>query len=141
MLATVDQLIDMYHFFNDRCFQNKLPGDVYISLHDSFTIPGRYDFEVDEYGHVTYHNISISRSFDWTLDQLLDVMLHEMIHEYIYYFGVTREKNPHGEVFQSMMNDLNQKMHRNVTIKQDLTKMKRAPGTSKVGWWFSKTFA
>ena len=139
MIATYDVLRKMYIGANKLFFNGMLPNDTPIYLHDSFKVPGRYDYTCDENGKILNQSISISRSFDWDREHLNDVLIHEMIHEYVYWFGLD-DGNPHGNIFRDKMNEINEMWSRHVTIDQDLSKMKRAQGTSGLKWWFAKTF-
>lgn len=51
-----------------------------------------------------------------------DVIIHEMIHYYILSKGLT-DKTAHGPVFRAIMNDINKRYGRNITIS-----LKRTPG-------------
>ncbi len=50
-----------------------------------------------------------------------DVVIHEMIH---YYIGVNglKDTSAHGQVFRCMMNDINERYNRNITISHKSTK-------------------
>ena len=139
MIATYELLRRMYMGGNKLFFNGMLPNNISIYLHDSFKVPGRYDFTCNEYGVITSHCISISRSFDWDREHLNDVMIHEMIHEYVYWFGLDDGK-PHGNIFKDKMNEINERWSRHITINQDLSRMRPAKGTNPLKWWFAKTF-
>ena len=139
MILTIDILQRAYDHCNRVAFDSVLPSDITLSLHDSLKIPGRYDFTVDSRGNITYQCISISRSYDWDYGHLQDVLMHEMIHEYLYYFGKNDGRNPHGKAFVQMMNDINQKWNRHITIDQDESKMKVADG-QKPKWSLGRLF-
>ena len=134
-------LQSLYDQCNEQYFYGFLPDDVGLYTHNSFSIPGKYDYTVDQYGDIVRHSISISKSFDWDEGHLIDVLLHEMIHEYVYYEKLSQKGGPHGESFQYIMNEINRRFGRHITIDQDLSRMRRAAGTSKLKWWFANTFS
>ena len=59
--------------------------------------------------------IAISDYYVMTADQTEDVMIHEMIHYYIAFAGI-RDSAPHGIVFRRMMEELNQKFGRHISV-------------------------
>ena len=50
-----------------------------------------------------------------------DVVIHEMIHLYIAFNGI-KDSSSHGSVFRKMMNDINLKHGRNITVSTRTTK-------------------
>lgn len=63
----------------------------------------------------TDFKISISDYYSMTSDNLEDVMIHEMIHYSIAYTGL-RDSSPHGVVFRGMMDAINRKYGRHVSV-------------------------
>ncbi len=63
----------------------------------------------------TDFNLRFSVMFDLKPREWDDIIIHEMIH---YYIGVNgyRDTSPHGKLFKQLMNDINKKFGRNVTI-------------------------
>lgn len=59
--------------------------------------------------------LCISRRYDLPQNQLDDVIIHEMIH---YYIDTRRmsDTSAHGKVFRSIMDGINRKFNRNITI-------------------------
>lgn len=63
----------------------------------------------------TDYKISISDYYAMTDEQIEDVMIHEMIHYSIAYTGL-RDSSPHGVVFRGMMDVVNRKYGRHVSV-------------------------
>lgn len=63
----------------------------------------------------TDFQISISDYYMMTDDQREDVMIHEMIHYSIAYTGL-RDTAPHGVVFRGMMDAINRKFGRHISV-------------------------
>lgn len=63
--------------------------------------------------------IRISNRLDLPADQLDDIIIHEMIHYYIWYNKIA-DTGPHGKVFCCMMNDINRRHGRNITVRVQL---------------------
>lgn len=61
---------------------------------------------------------TFSTRYDYTERQLEDVIIHEMIHYYIRFKGM-KDEGSHGPIYVKIMNEINQKFGRNITIKQD----------------------
>ena len=140
MYVTIKLIQERYNVLNNMCFSNELPTNVRFLLHDSFKLLGQYSYTLNRYNEVTRHSISISRNYDWDGDMLDDIILHEMIHEYIYYYQLKIGRNTHGAIFIKFMNEFNQKFGRNIAVRPPLSAMTPVPGTSKLKWWFVKTF-
>ena len=61
---------------------------------------------------------TFSTRYDYTERQLEDVIIHEMIHYYIRFKGL-KDEGSHGPIYVKIMNEINQRFGRNITIKQD----------------------
>lgn len=136
MTLTKDMLYQIFWECNEKYFNGALP-EPNLALHSSFTVPGRYDYTVNRYGEIVRDCISISKSFDWDEEHLIDVVLHEMIHENVYEYGKDTGDGPHGKAFQDVMNTINARYGRHITIDQDLDKMKPAKWSNRLAWWFA----
>ena len=83
--------------------------------------------------------MEISCYFDWEEDALRDVIVHEMIHYYLAYKHIDNNIS-HGEEFQKMAQEMNDKYGLNVTVKVDTTNFKRTPSAPKLGYYLSWIF-
>ena len=60
--------------------------------------------------------------------------IHEMIHYYIHFNGI-KDTSAHGKVFRQMMNDINQRFGRNITITHKSTpEQKQQLANSRKSW-------
>jgi len=80
---------------------------------------GRLSYHVERnfIGELRYSRFAmhISTLFDLQEEELEDIILHEMIHYYIL-FHQLQDTSPHGNVFKSMVNEINHKFNRHITI-------------------------
>lgn len=77
----------------------------------------RYRKERKLFGGIKYSDItlSISAYYDFEQEELDDTILHEMIHLWII-CSKSGDDSSHGLLFRSIMNDINQRFGRNITI-------------------------
>jgi len=64
--------------------------------------------------------LRISIRLDLPENEVEDTIIHEMIHYYIHFNGI-KDTSAHGKVFRQMMNDINQRFGRNITITHKST--------------------
>lgn len=65
--------------------------------------------------HFSNYALRFSKRFDFTEEELQDTLIHEMIHYYISYHQL-QDSSAHGQLFRQMMNEINQKYGRHITI-------------------------
>ncbi len=121
MRATVEFINRIFKEFNDLCFEGKLPLLPVEECHArSFMGVFKYRKRVDEYGtEIPYEmKLQISTVYDMEEEIVKDTILHEMIHYYITYYRI-KDTSPHGEVFLKIMNAINTKHGRHITVKID----------------------
>ena len=124
MRATVEYIIKIFKEFNDLCFDGKLPLLTVEECHSrSFMGVFNYRKYVDQYGtEIPYEmKLRISTVYDMEEETVKDTILHEMIHYYITYYRI-KDTSSHGEVFLRIMNTINQKYNRHITVKLDKEK-------------------
>ena len=75
------------------------------------------------FGKTQYYDfvLRISTRLEQTEEEIIDTLLHEMIHLYIASHQL-KDSSSHGPVFRKMMNDLNQRFGRHITISHRKTK-------------------
>lgn len=124
----VDELRTLFHHCNDKYFDGKLPEPKFRVAH-SRTRLGTFSFKmfrgrrrIGPFGLPLLKSaekssflISISDYYLMTSDQLEDVMTHEMIHFSIAYTGL-KDSAPHGVVFRGMMDAINRKYGRHISV-------------------------
>lgn len=64
---------------------------------------------------VTDFTLTISARFDLTQDVIEDTLIHEMIHLYIFINNLT-DTSAHGNIFRTMMDTINKRHNRHITI-------------------------
>lgn len=124
MRATVDYIKKIFKEFNDLCFEGKLPLLPVEECHArSFIGVFNYRTYVDQYGtEIPYEmKLRISTVYDMEEEIVKDTILHEMIHYYITYYRI-KDTSPHGEVFLKIMNTINNKYNRHITVRIDKNK-------------------
>lgn len=120
MTATVPFIQKAFDRFNALCFEGVLPA-VPIVLTRAGTFLGKMEYKSrrDFFGIVSSHydfRLKISTGFDLTQEELEDVIIHEMIHYYIAYRNL-RDSSAHGETFRRIMETINQKYGRHITVR------------------------
>ena len=108
-----------YDKFNALCFEGALPP-IPFKLTRARTFLGKVAYKVKR-GVFTGPKIKdccmrISTSFDLPEAEWEDVIIHEMIHYYILVNGL-RDTSTHGQIFRRMMNDINLKYGRHITVR------------------------
>jgi hypothetical protein len=75
------------------------------------------------FGKTQYYDfvLRISTRLEQTEEEIIDTLLHEMIHLYIASHQL-KDSSSHGKIFRQMMNDLNQRFGRHITISHRKTK-------------------
>ena len=74
--------------------------------------------------HFSNYALRFSKRFDFTEEELQDTLIHEMIHYYISYHQL-QDSSAHGQLFRQMMNEINQKYGRHITISHRSSKEER----------------
>lgn len=120
MTATISFIQQTFDRFNALCFEGALPP-IPIVLTKARTFLGKVEYRGVRglFGLVTANRdfrMRISTSFDLPREELEDVVLHEMIHYYIAWKGI-RDSSVHGNVFRNIMEQLNARYGRHITIR------------------------
>lgn len=123
MKPTIDYLQERFAHFNTLCFEGKLPP-VPIALSNARTFLGKCVCR-EKRGLLGLlvkreFTLRISTAFELTADELDDILIHEMIH---YYIGVNNlhDTSSHGKQFRHMMNTINSRHGRHITISHRST--------------------
>lgn len=120
MTASQDFVQTTFDRFNALCFEGVLPA-VPVVLTKAGTFLGKMEYKTrrDFFGIISSHydfRLKISTGFDLTQEELEDVVIHEMIHYYIAYRNL-RDSSAHGETFRRIMETINQKYGRHITVR------------------------
>ena len=108
-----------YDKFNSLCFEGALPP-IPFKLTSARTFLGKVAYKVrrDIFSGARYTDycMRISTSFDLPEAEWEDVVIHEMIHYCILVNGL-RDTSTHGQVFRRMMDEINSKYGRHITVQ------------------------
>lgn len=128
MRATLTCISSKFNEFNETIFGGTLPS-VTIRISDSLGKLGSFEYPVRRvrgvYRPTTERPldrccIRISSRLDMPENQLEDVLIHEMIH-YKIWFDRLEDASAHGPVFRKMMNDINRRFNRNISVRGNVT--------------------
>ena len=118
MKATKEYIQKKFDEYNRLCFDGKLePLPIQLSRARTFLGQVAYMRKRKWNGSWHYYNFvfKISVLLDLPEQEVEDTILHEMIHYYILSNQI-QDTSAHGVVFRQMMQDINQRFHRNLTI-------------------------
>lgn len=126
MTPTVPYLEERFDTFNRMCFDGVLPR-IPIKLSNARSFVGRLQYRtVRNWRGRPVRNedfiLRISVRFDLPEAEVEDTLIHEMIHYCIAWKGL-RDTSVHGRLFRSMMQEINARYGRHLTISH-----KTAPG-------------
>ena len=124
MKPTTDDLQQQFDALNNQCFGGQLPK-VRIQLSKARTYLGQLGYKRRRklLGGWEYYDyvIRISIRLEHTEDEIIDTLLHEMIHLYIS-VNHLKDTSTHGVLFRKIMNELNTRYGRHITVSHHRTK-------------------
>lgn len=131
MKANLTFLKDRFERFNTMIFGGTLPVPLFhISSARSFV--GQFKVErrfaglrLQETPHLT-----LSDRYDMPENELEDIVIHEMIHYHIHRKRL-RDSSSHGPVFRSLMNDINARFGRRISVRHRCSKEQYDSDTAK----------
>lgn len=127
MTATVPYIEKKFEEFNHLMFGGRLPR-IPVELSNAKTFLGQcvYKKRRRPFGKTELYDfrLRINTRLDLPERELDDVIIHEMIH---YYIGYNRleDSSAHGPLFRSIMNEINRKYGRHLTVSRKSTKEQR----------------
>ncbi|MBO4476594.1 MAG: SprT-like domain-containing protein [Bacteroidales bacterium] len=127
MIPAVPYIESRFDEFNALMFGGSLPK-VPIVLGRAASYVGQCTFKTRRrlLRKREYYDFKLrfSTRFDLPEPELEDTVIHEMIHYYIKLNGIS-DTSAHGKVFRQMMNDINSKFGRHITISHRSTQEQR----------------
>ncbi len=124
MEITIPYIKRKFEEFNQQMFAGKLPM-LPIKLSNAKTFLGMCCFKKrkDENGNVILYDfvLRINTRVEVPENVFEDTIIHEMIHYYIGY-NQLKDTSPHGELFHTIMNGINEKYGRHISVSHDPTK-------------------
>ena len=127
MKATVPYIEKKFEEFNRQMFGGKL-SKIPVELSDAKTCLGQCVFKKRRkpIGKTELYDfrLRINTRVDLPEREIEDTIIHEMIHYYIGY-NKLEDASAHGPLFLSIMNEINRKFGRNLTVSHKSTKEQR----------------
>ena len=137
MTPTVPFIEAKFDEFNSLMFGGTLPR-IPVALGKSASYVGQCTFKTRRkfFGGLEHYGFRLrfSTRFDLPETEVEDTIIHEMIHYYIKLNGI-KDSSAHGRVFRQMMNDINSKFGRHITISHRSTKEQREALIDKRPKW------
>ena len=118
MIPTIPYIERKFEEFNKQMFAGELPP-IPIVLSDAKTFLGKcvYKKRLGKDGKAEYYDfkLRINTRIDLPENEVEDKLIHEMIH---YFIGYKRleDASSHGPLFMHIMNTINEKYGRNITV-------------------------
>lgn len=119
MKATEGFVKEKFDEFNKLIFNNKLPN-IPIKIGKAKTQLGSISYKKrTTINAINYYDLKpiISSCYDLQENELEDIIIHEMIHYYILHLRIN-DTSPHGRIFQEIMQKINSRFGRNITISK-----------------------
>lgn len=121
MRASLTFLSEKFDLFNKMIFKKPLPRPMmHISSARSFLGQFKTELHGDAAKKKTYH-LTLSNRYDLPETELEDIVIHEMIHYHISYNNL-RDTSSHGRLFQKLMNEINTRFGRHISVSHRCTK-------------------
>lgn len=133
MEITILYIKRKFEEFNQQIFAGKLPMlPIKLSNAKSFLGACTYKKRLGKNGKIEKYNFSlrINTSIDLPEEEVEDTIIHEMIHYYIGY-NQLEDTSPHGQIFQQIMNTINEKYGRHLTISHKCNKTQNEQAVDK----------
>lgn len=127
MKPTIEYIKTKFGEFNHLIFDDKLPLlPIQLSNAKSYLGMLVYKKRRKLFGKVEKYDfrLRISTRMDLPESEVEDTIIHEMIHYYIDYNGI-KDTSAHGQIFRQMMNDINARFGRHITITHKSTPEQR----------------
>lgn len=119
MKATEEFVKEKFDEFNKLIFNNKLPN-IFIKIGKAKTQLGSISYKKrTTINDINYYDLklTISSCYDLQESELEDIIIHEMIHYYILHLRI-KDTSPHGKIFHEIMQKINSRFGRNITISK-----------------------
>lgn len=123
MKATLPFLEASFDRFNKEIFLDGLPKPL-MHISSARTFMGQFKTERQcsmlRSRKETYH-LTLSDRYDLEERVLEDIIIHEMIHFFIHHKKI-RDTSSHGPQFRKLMNEINRRFNRHITVSHRCTK-------------------
>lgn len=133
MKPTISFVTQKFREFNELCFANELPLPPIVLSRSRRTL-GMVSFRRQRLIDGTYRfsdfTFKISNLIDRDERVVEDTILHEMIHYYIMWKQL-QDTSAHGQLFQRMMNGINRRYGRHISITHRSTSVEKDADTQR----------
>lgn len=127
MTVTIPYIKQKFEEFNQQMFGGRLPM-IPIELSNAKTFLGQCAYKKRHklLGKVELYDfkLRINTRIDLSEQEMEDIIIHEMIHYHIGY-NQLKDTSAHGRLFLQMMNDINTRFGRHVTVSHKSTAEQR----------------
>ena len=110
-------LTNQFKKYNTLYFNGILPLPKFIVTNTKHTL-GQYRYR--RYEVFNKHTICVTNYYDIDDKKIDNILIHEMIHYYISINNI-KDTSTHGKVFRQIMNSVNERFERNITISHKAT--------------------
>ena len=119
ILPDIEFLSQTFDYFNRLIFKNPLPVPIFRirnvkSFAGQFRCTTKYNRITKRYETSDYI-ITLSNHRKRARREFEDIIIHEMIH-FLIAFNGEKDTSPHGYMFMTLMNNINKRFNRNVTV-------------------------
>lgn len=131
MRATHQFITEKYHEFNRSIFNGTLP-EVRLTISNAKTRLGYLKFKMLtpwQKPKAEHFTLAVSRYYEVEQSELEDTLIHEMIHLYLHWTG-KNDETPHGPNFRTMMETVNRRHGRHITVSSRTSKQKTESDTN-----------
>lgn len=132
MKADFNTMPRVYRECNNKYFDHSLPTPKFGLFNKKNTF-AEFSWNWDKKNKkcpIKNQKIMFTDCYDFDERDFIDIMVHEMIHYYIALNGI-KDNNDHGNEFQRIMNELNEKYGLNVEIKKNASSFKKTENAPK----------
>lgn len=120
MKADINFLKDRFEKFNQTIFRNPLPTPM-MHITSARSFMGQFKAERQGIaGKREIYHLTLSNRYDLPENDIEDIIIHEMIHFHIHLAGI-HDSSSHGRVFRKIMNEINTRFKRNITVSHRCT--------------------
>ena len=124
MKANIEYVKKKFDEYNHLMFNGELQP-LPFALSKAKTYNGALFYKREKNADGTWHYSNfvfrISTVYDLSEDKIEDTIIHEMIHYYIFSKQL-HDTKPHGKLFVAIMNEINNKFNRHVTVSNHITR-------------------
>ena len=137
MIATIPYVERKFEEYNRQMFAGQLPK-LPIELSDAKTFLGKCVYRKRRLRNGSVENydfrLRINTRIDLTEAEVEDTIIHEMIHYFIRWKQM-EDTSSHGQIFQHMMNSINEKYGRHISIRHIGTEEQNEQAIDKRQHW------